>query len=491
MRTIAPLALSLALAAAVGGCGRRADVGPVVVSAIGDERLALAGADRGALSLPEALYTDALAEGLVRFDAAGQIEAGVAERWIVTDNGTSYIFRLREARWDDGSRVRADQVVVLLKRQIARASRNRLAPYLSAIDGVVEMTPEVIEIGLSRPRPDLLKLFAQPELALVRGIDARVPSGAGPFRMARRGGGAMLLTPDREPDPDPDAPVPTPEQNVTLRGERAARAIARFVTRGSDLVVGGTADDWPIVTVSGAAPVNIRIDPAAGLFGLAVVRRDGFLADAAHRAAIAAVIDRGALVDAFTAEWLARETVLPEQLDSAAAPAAPVWATTPREERVAAARRLAGEWRTRTGAPPRIGIALPEGPGGRLVWARLAADLYTIGVRPVRLPANAPTADLRLVDRVAPYDSARWFLAEACVLCAPEAAAAIEQARLAPTLDARAAAIAAADAALTADAAFIPLARPLRWSLVAQRLRQWQPNARAWHPLNRLRDDTN
>ena len=65
--------------------------------------------------------------------------------------------------------------------------------------------------------------------------------------------------------------------------------------------------------------------------------------------------------------------------------------------------------------------------------------------------------------------------------------AAIEQARLAPTLAQRSAAIAAADAAMNADTPFIPLARPLRWSLVAPRLRQFQTNARAWHPLNRLR----
>ena len=44
-----------------------------------------------------------------------------------------------------------------------------------------------------------------------------------------------------------------------------------------------------------------------------------------------------------------------------------------------------------------------------------------------------------------------------------------------------------ADEALAADVAFIPLARPFRWALVAQRLRAWQPNDRAWHPLNLLR----
>ena len=79
----------------------------------------------------------------------------------------------------------------------------------------------------------------------------------------------------------------------------------------------------------------------------------------------------------------------------------------------------------------------------------------------------------------------------ACRPCSETAQAALEQARLAPTLADRAQALAAADIAMNQDAAFIPLARPLRWSLVASRLRQWQPNQRAWHPLNRLRADTN
>ena len=67
---------------------------------------------------------------------------------------------------------------------------------------------------------------------------------------------------------------------------------------------------------------------------------------------------------------------------------------------------------------------------------------------------------------------------------------ALEAARDAPTTAERARQIAVADEALDADAAFVPLARPLRWSLVAPRLTAWQPNARAWHPLNRLRNDT-
>ena len=85
-------------------------------------------------------------------------------------------------------------------------------------------------------------------------------------------------------------------------------------------------------------------------------------------------------------------------------------------------------------------------------------------------------ADLRLVDDVAPYDSARWYLATACQLCGDVARAALDAARDAPTLADRAARLAEADAALTQDAAFITIARPLRWSLVALRLRRWQPS---------------
>ncbi len=475
------------LALATPSCGRRPDVGAVVVSVIGAEPK-LAERDRSALQAGDRLLTDSLAEGLVRFDAVGQIEAGVAERWIVIDDGRSYIFRLRNAEWADGTPVRARDVVPLLRRQIARAADNRIAPYLTAVASIVEMTPEVIEIELARPRPDLLKLFAQPELALVRPGKA---GGAGPFRRRDGTRDSILLTPALDPDRDPDEERPTPEQNVLLRGERAALAILRFVERHSDLVSGGTIDDWPTLQAANPAPANVRIDPAAGLFGLAIVRREGFLADAANRGAVAQAIDRADLTGSVSGDWPARETILPEQLDSGAPPMVPVWATLPPEQRPAAARSRVMAWRAAQGSAPVLRIALPRGPGGTLLWAHLARDLYAVGIKPLRVASEDPAADLRLVDLVAPYDNARWYLAEACVACSPEARAAIEAARLADSLPQRAEAAALADRLLTQDVAFVPLSRPFRWSLVALRLRQWQPNPRAWHPLNRLRADTN
>jgi peptide/nickel transport system substrate-binding protein len=285
---------------ATAACDRRADTGAVVVSAIGGQPR-LADPSRTVLDTPARLLLDSTAQGLVRFDAAGQIEPGLAERWIVTDGGLRYIFRLREGQWADGTPVTAEQVVAILMRQVAPASRNPLTPFLTAIDEIVVMTPQVIEVRLGRPRPDLLKLFAQPELALLR---MKRSSGSGPFRVARQGT-APLLRPAFDPaqaDPD-DHRETKPEDDVRLIGERAARAIARFTNRDSDLVSGGSFVDWPLLATTDVVPTAIRIDPAVGLFGLAIVSRDGFLAAPANRAAVAQAIDRTALTGAIATNW--------------------------------------------------------------------------------------------------------------------------------------------------------------------------------------------
>lgn len=481
-RPALPFAFALALLA--GGCDRRPDDVAVVVSAIGGDAK-LGDPARGALDFANRVTIDSTAQGLVRFDASGGIEPGLAERWIVTDGGRSYIFRLRAAEWPDGTRVTAADVVESLKRTIEPRSRIAIAPFVAVIDEVVEMTPQIVEVRLKRPRPDLLKLFAQPELAILRRPNL---AGTGPFRV-EPDAGPVLLRPGFDPSrAREDVEEPDPADNVRLRGERAAKAILRFAERESDLVLGGTYRDWPLLAHAEVAPTNIRIDPAAGLFGLAVVSRKGFLAKADNRAAIAMAIDRAALTALFRPEWQPVETLFPGKFDSAGDPAVPEWAALPLEARKATARNRVAAWRAfDSGAMLTIRVALPRGPGATLIWVRIARDLMDIGLRP-ELVAEDADADLRLVDAVAPYDSGRWYLVTACQLCPAPLMEAIEAARDAPTLTDRAQRIADADMALTADAAYIPIAQPLRWSLVALRLRAFQPNARAWHPLTHLRE---
>lgn len=479
------LLTALALAAALAGCNRRPDDVAVVVSAIGNTAR-IGDPSLESLDTAQRLMLDATAQGLVRFGADGQVEPGLAERWIVTDNGRSYIFRLAPARWPDGRPLTARAVVRALNRAIAPASRNPLKPFLLIIDEIVEMTPQVVEVRLKRPRPDLLRLFAQPELAI---FDRATGNGSGPFRVQPTSGpGGVLLRPLPPVDLAQDeVDAPDPEDHVRLRGERAAAAIWRFQERESDLVTGGTFVDWPIVTVAKIAPANVRLDPALGLFGLAVVERGGFLSSPVNRAAVAMAIDRSALLAGFPPEWAPLETLLPDRLDSAQPPAAPAWRALPLDQRRAQARATVADWIRANGAP-RLRIALPTGPGATLLWRRLAASLDAIGIIAERVSWHADS-DLRLVDRVAPYDSGRFFLATACQPCGKAAQILVDAAREAPTLNERALRIADADRALADDTAFIPLATPLRWSLVAMRLTAWTGNPRAWHPLNRLRNE--
>ena len=198
----------------------------MVVSAIGG-RPSYPDVNKRPADTTQRLLLDATAQGLVRFDAAGQVEPGLAERWIVIDQGRTYIFRLREAEWSNGGKVTAADVAIILKRAIAPQSRNPLKPFLSAIDDIVAMTDQVIEVRLSRPRPDLLKLFAQPELAIRR---EKPPGGSGPFRVAATAGGAVMLRPAFDParSPDDDVVEPSPEQSVRLIGESAKRHLKMF-----------------------------------------------------------------------------------------------------------------------------------------------------------------------------------------------------------------------------------------------------------------------
>ncbi len=470
--------------AVLSGCERRPDDTPVTVSVIGGPAKV---GDTGRSPSPASrLLLTATAQGLVRFDTNGGIEPGLAERWIVIDNGRSFIFRLRDAEWADGTSVTANDVVKALRRNLARRD-NPLAPYLTAVDEVVAMTPQVIEVRLKRPRPDLLKLFAQPELAIFMPGGA---GGSGPFRVQAVRPSGLLLRPAFDPSrsPDDEPGEPRPEEFIDLRGERAAVAIARFASKGSDLVDGGGLDDWPIVRLAGIPPANVRVDVAAGLFGLSFVHRDGFLADPRNRAAVALAIDRQAVAGSLADNWPAIETVLPDRLDSAAAPTVPDWASVPPGERIATARARVALWQADRPGPIRLRIALPSGPGGTMLWGQLGVMLRRANFSPERVGLSAD-ADLRLVDQVAPYDSARWYLRTACQPCGQPVAAAIVAAREAPDLPTRAAHLAAADAALAADVAFVPITKPLRWSLVARRLRAWTPNARAFHPLNHLRPD--
>src|SRR5687768_4025021 len=131
----------LALASAIGGCSQR-NPDTVVVSVIGPQPQ-IKGPAAGPLTASDAVLLSSIARGLVMFDRHGEIVPGLAERWNVSDDGLSYIFRLEAGEWPDGRKISAYEVARLLRKQLARRSRNPLKDTLGAVTEIVAMTERV------------------------------------------------------------------------------------------------------------------------------------------------------------------------------------------------------------------------------------------------------------------------------------------------------------------------------------------------------------
>lgn len=482
---LATLASALAFAPLLAGCGGGMGDAPVAVTVIGPSP-ALDDPDEGPVALPSAVLLSAVGRGLVAYDAEGGVAPGLADRWMVTDDGLSYIFRLGDAAWPDGETVTSRQVVRRLDRARARRSDNRLRPMLEAIGQIVTVTPQVIEIRLTTARPPLLELLAQPAFTLT------TPAGGpGPFRIAGEADADPIrLVPVPPPGPvDPEAEPPGPERTVLLSGARAAVAVARFTGGEAALVLGGTIGDLPVARAAGVADAALRFDPANGIMALALRSTDGIVGSPQVRAALAMAIDRPRIVGAFAVQgWQAAEAVLPESYRSALPPAAPAWSALSAPERLQAAAGAIDE-AVDGGPPPTVRIAMADTAGTRLLFAFIAHDWSRIGVRAERVAPDAE-AEFALVDEVAPAGSAVWFLGEmGCgvpAACAPEVTEALAGVRGSTSLGERGAWLARADRALADAGTLIPIARPLRWSLVAPRLRGFSVNAHAVHPLDQL-----
>ena len=472
----------IAALVALGGC-KPAGKEALSVLIIGSDAPRLADPADGPLSAPRQLLLQNVAQGLVRFDARGQIEPGLAERWNVSDDGLSYIFRISAGKWPDGRSIQARDVARLLTRQLRPASRNPAKDTLGAVLEVVAMTDRVIEIRLAAPRPNLLQLLAQPEYALTReGL------GTGPFQPQLRSAATdvvpLLLVERVVGGPDR-------RELVDLSAAPAPRAIAAFGAGKADLVLGGTFADLPYVGRAKIARSMLRFDPVAGLFGLVPTRRGGPLVNPVLRDLLNRSIDRDALIAALGVPGLApRATLLQAGLEGLGAPTPPAWIATPLAERrpglVAEATALVG-----SGAPISLAIALPDGPGATILFDRLAADWGGLGITLVRAGPDR-VADLRLVDMVAPSSSPAWFVRSfRCTLvplCSTEADTAMDGARAALVADQRAAFISEANRLIEAQSLFLPLAAPIRWSLVGNRVQGFAENIVARHPLTRLGD---
>ncbi len=423
----------------------------------------------------------ATAQGLVGFDRRGQIIPALAVRWVVTDDGLSYIFRINKMRWNNNREVTAVDVAAALNGRFAELRNSRIGNELRDIDRAAMITAKVIEIKLKSPMPNLLEILAQPELGLiVKG------AGSGPMLAQKLGANMQLKI--RQIDPR-GKPILADDQ-ILLEINHAARALARFKLGATDLVTGGRFETLPFANATSFSGGVVNYDTVPGLFGLLITGSGPFLSDTANREALNMAIDRPKLLTAFgQIGWQEAFSLMPETLTNRTSLPRPVWASQRIEDRQSRARSQISTWKSGNGDIRSIKIAIPKGPGARILFARLRSDFAAIGLNIERVALDQE-ADLILIDQVATLSSPIWYLSQlSCrfsVVCEAQADSLVEAARQSLDPAARTQFLHLAEEKLQVKRNFIPLSNPMRWSLVRDNMLGFSPNPRGWHPLQQL-----
>lgn len=494
--------VSLACLALLGACGGERDKAPraaLAVDVIGQMR------DGPALDGPRAILTQSTQAGLVALDANGNVVPSLATSWRVSDDGLSLIFRLRDAKWPDGRTVTAGDVVAVYRRLLGPGSRHPLAGLLDGIVnarqiasgsaaartlGVTDPLPNIVEIRLTAPQPELLQLLASPSMAIVRrGGDA--PSN-GAFSIGESKDGAMTLV--RSESYFDAGAVPLGRVTLTATLD-PLEAIERFRSGKAQVVMGGALEGLAEASRLGRA---FEVDPARTTYGYTANLRSGPLKDPRVRRALAMAVEREALAEGLPGV-AASTSLVPPGLPGDSEPARPDWSDWLPEARLAEAARLLGEAGYGPDKPLSIEVLLPRGAAHREVLTRVAADWARLGVQTVAIEKEGGTFDaalargryqLALAERRAFADAPLFYLdpfrCKGRTPCNRAAESLLVGAHVTSNLVERTGTIRRAEQMIVDDTPQIVLLTLPRWALVGPRVSGWAANALSSHPVAKL-----
>lgn len=128
--------------------------------------------------------------GLLNYGKDGQLSKELAEDYQIEDNGKTYIFKLRQAKFQNGDPVTAEDVKFTIERTLDPKTGATYRNELSVIDKVEVIDESTVKITLKNPYAPFIHYLALPEMGIVSkkwteekgGNLSANPMGAGPFQ---------------------------------------------------------------------------------------------------------------------------------------------------------------------------------------------------------------------------------------------------------------------------------------------------------------------
>ena len=107
-------------------------------------------------AIDSVLYSNVF-EGLTRFGPDGSVNPGLAESWIISNDGLTYTFKLRTGvKFHDGSDMTAEDVVFSLNRTQGEESTNAQKALYAGIADVEALDKATVKLTLSKPNGSML-----------------------------------------------------------------------------------------------------------------------------------------------------------------------------------------------------------------------------------------------------------------------------------------------------------------------------------------------
>ncbi|GIX12402.1 MAG: ABC transporter substrate-binding protein [Paracoccaceae bacterium] len=237
-------------------------------------------------------------QGLTRFTETGAVVPALAESWTISDDGRTYVFKLREGvTFSDGTTLDAGDVVFSFTRAVAPDSQNAQKGLFAQIEKVEATGPLEVTITLKQPQGSFLFNMAWGDASIVApesaATNATNPVGTGPYVLKDWIKGDRIILTARD-DFWGEKPAIT-EATFQFISDPTA-AFAAMMAEDIDAFIGYPAPE-NIPQFQADPRFQVLIGNTEGETILAINNRQPPLDDVRVREAIAHAIDRKAVIE--------------------------------------------------------------------------------------------------------------------------------------------------------------------------------------------------